>query len=53
VVIAFIRELGYRNVCARLVLKTQKVQNNICVELLQHGVKDRDADNKTISGTAS
>ena len=51
--IAFIRELGYRKVCLRLVLKIQKIQNNICAELLQHGVKERDADNKTINGMAS
>ena len=42
--IAFIKQLGYRKVCLRLVLKIQKIQNNICAELLQHGVKEREAD---------
>ena len=40
VVMVFIRELGYRKVCARWLLKTQKAQNNICAELLQHVEKD-------------
>jgi hypothetical protein len=53
VVIAFIRELGYRKVCARWVLKTPTAQNSICAELVQHGEKDRDADKKTINGMAS
>jgi len=44
VAIAFIKQLGYRKVCLRLVLKIQKIQNNICAELLQHGVKEREAD---------
>jgi hypothetical protein len=54
VVIAFIREFGYRkSLCKFGAENTKKAQNNICAELLQHGVNDKDADNKTINGMTS